>query len=487
MTVVLVEPAEAGTHEVRLEYALSGETVISTLRYNVEPERLEKIELGGSETLPRMDGVEVPVQFLNQYDEPMSILPEDVTLLTTAGDGELHPDRDAVLLDLADQASGTSLTVMVIHQPTGKRGDRQYQVGEQPVIESLEAGGFVDETGEAITHLQRGETAYLVLRVYDQYGNLISDLPWLNERLRAEHSVANRIGSTSAKSLVRGPGGVVAVQITGDASLMDTTQTVIIRSSSGSELLRADITLRGYLVMPALELPTPQPPSPTVAIDPDSVFTVKEAVYSPDLRTYVTVTSTRANQLHYALMPEDVPDAPTRDQLLSGDSLPAGIHHYGQTATSGTVQLALPTEEGKYRLYVIASSGTRVSRMAMWEIDARRDDAIALISVIDMTDEADADWTIGLIHSPADVTGTVYYLVTDNPLHPSPEDVVEYATGVKDPDGAPVTILKYGHKDWSGMHDAIVIAGREAHTWHIYVVLEHRGILLLQEDMLSDH
>lgn len=68
----LAEDAEAGEHEAKVAVDQNGETAVHTLRYKVEPEKAVRIELGGSDKLPRADNVEVPYILYNQYGEPMS-------------------------------------------------------------------------------------------------------------------------------------------------------------------------------------------------------------------------------------------------------------------------------------------------------------------------------------------------------------------------------------------------------------------------------
>lgn len=113
--------------------------------------------------------------------------------------------------------------------------------------------------------------------------------------------------------------------------------------------------------------------------------------------------------------------------------------------------------------------------------------AFELMEIIDVSGAGETVWTVKLKHLPADVAGTVYYLVTDQPLYSTPDEVVAYATGMKDHEEDDVHILRFGQNPWSGEHDAITIEGRiTGGSYHIYVVLEYRGLRRLKEGVLSD-
>jgi len=361
VTAVLRDPAKQDTYEARVDDVPDGEPVTYRWRFEMEPERVERIELGGSDTLPRMNGVEIPISFLNQFGEPMSPRPvAHVSASHLPTRPKWHPERDIILLDLDQAGVGEHVSLHVIEELTASYVIRSYRIGERPDVHAIEADGFVNEAGEPVQHLKRGEAAYLVLRPYDQYGNLVSDLPWLNENLRAEQTLEGLSVPKAQKTLVHGPGGVVAVRVTGDTFPMDVPLVVTVRSASGSELVQAAITLLGE---PSLFVPpiTRKPPMPTVTVDRHSIVTVTKGVYSHELMTYATVHSRIADRLHFALLPDHVSDLPTVEQLLSGSDLPKGTHYAGHMATSGEAILELPTHIGKFRLCVIGSFGSSVS------------------------------------------------------------------------------------------------------------------------------
>ncbi|REJ12768.1 MAG: hypothetical protein C6W59_12710 [Paenibacillaceae bacterium] len=181
-----------------------------------------------------------------------------ISVADTANAAKLHPDRQAVLLNLAGlKANRVDVTLAAGELFTS----RTYQVGDEPVVQSVD-------------RLKKGDSAYLLLRPYDQYGNLITDVDWLNANLKAEETVGGR---QSAKALAQGPGGATAIRVTAGSHATSTSITVTVRSLSGEVLAQASITVESdpaFYVPPA---PAPAPaPKATIAVDPDSIVTVEK-------------------------------------------------------------------------------------------------------------------------------------------------------------------------------------------------------------------
>lgn len=494
VTVVLSDVAEAGKYEAKLTVEQDGETAVYTFSYTVEPEQVSRVELGGSGKLPRADNVEVPYILYNQYGEPMSEPPADLKLqVASSANVKPHPDRQALLVNLA----GWNENRVDIHLLVTEKiyTNRTYQVGDKPVIESVETDGFVNEAGSPVDRLKKGESAWLLLRPYDQYGNLITDVDWLNENLKAEESVSGR---QSAKELAPGPGGAAAVRVTAGSHLAKTSLTVTIRSLSDEVLAQASIAVESdpeFYVPPApspAPTPTPEPepeptPEATVSVDPDSIVTVDKDSFN--VTTSVYVTSTNVTTLYYALVIESDPEVPTADDLIH-DRLPSGTMDSGKVSTDGKVKLEFETPvDLKFNLYIVGTddSGSLVSNLLTVEIDTDTSKVFRLHAVVDATTDDDY-WKICLSHTPDDAEGTVYYVISDNPIHDASEDdLVRIATEPDVPDDVPAQVIARGTKHWSGTSDQIRVdkKGWTPGTYHVYVVLEYRGVRLKAEGALG--
>jgi len=499
VTVVLSDVAEAGKYEAKLTVEQDGETAVYTFSYTVEPEQVSRVELGGADQLPRADNVEVPYILYNQYGEPMSEPPADLKVaVASSADVKPHPDRQALLVNLA----GWNENRVDIHLLVNEKihAMRDYQVGDEPVVQSVETDGFADDTGAPVSSLKKGESAWLLLRPYDQYGNLITDVDWLNENLKAEESVSGR---QSAKELAPGPVGAAAVRVTAGSHLANTTLTVTIRSLSDEVLAQASIAVESdpeFYVPPApspaptptpepeptpAPTPTPEPepeptPEATVSVDPDSIVTV-------NVTTSVYVTSTNVTTLYYALVIESDPEVPTADDLIH-DRLPRGTRDSGKVSTDGKVKLEFEMPVApKFNLYIVGTddSGSLVSNLLTVEIDTK---VFRLDAVVDATNPDDDYWRICLTHTPIDAEGTVYYIISDNPIHDASEDnLVRIATEPDVPDDVPAQVIARGTKHWSGTSDQILVdkKGWTPGTYHVYVVLEYRGVRLKAEGALG--
>lgn len=477
-------------YEAKLTVEQDGETAVYTFSYTVEPEQVSRVELGGADQLPRADNVEVPYILYNQYGEPMSEPPADLKVdVASSADVKPHPDRQALLVNLA----GWNENRVDIHLLVNEKihAMRDYKVGDEPVVQSVETDGFADDTGAPVSSLKKGESAWLLLRPYDQYGNLITDLEWLNTNLKAEET-AN--GRQSAKELAAGPGGAAAVRVTAGSYWASTSITVTVRSLADEVLAQASITAESDPSLYAAPAPAPSPVKRAkIAVVPNTVVTVGDPDEVVDVTASVYIASENVTTLYYAVVYAYETEVPTANDLMH-DWSPSGFRYSGTVAADGEVKLEceLPPDE-QYILYVVGAndSGTLVSNVLTVEFDTDRDRLFHLKDVVDATDWSDPDvdqWKICLFHTPEDAEGTVYYIITDQPIYDySPDDIVRVATSPAVPDDFPVEVLRRGTKDWNGTNDSIyvdVVDGVNG-TYQVYVVLEYRRVRLPAEGVVT--
>ena len=493
VTVVLSEDAEAGKYVAELTVDHDGESIEYSWRFEMEDERLDHFELGGSGRLPRADNVEVPYFLYNQFGEPMSHPPGDLQIdVASNAKVGLHPDRQAVLVNLADLNDNRVMIALAVNQ---KQISRFYEIDDPPVVRNVETVGFVDETGAPVASLKKGESAYLLLRPYDQYGNLITDIDWLNENLQAVVSSTGN-GDRSRKLLTQVPDGAVAVRVTAGSYWVNSSIEVDVYSPDNRVLAHAAIPVEhdpSLYVVPTTTAPVERA---TIAVDPNLIVTVGDpADQVSDVTTYVYVTSENVDTLYYVVVISSEEETPTADDLMNdwspSGALPPGP---GTAPTDGQARLALKLQPGgQYILYIVGAkdNGSLVSDVLTVNLDTDAAGRFHLSQVIDKTNYSDPtgeQWEVYLIHSPADAVGTVYYVVTDNPFYPtSEEEIVQAATAADPSDIVDVGIVNRGVKEWSGIADSIVIDGRESNNhYHIYVVLEYRGVRLMGEGILGD-
>ena len=292
--------------------------------------------------------------------------------------------------------------------------------------------------------------------------------------------------------MAAGPGGMPAVSVVGGSYPADTEITVTVYSKRGSVLAQASI-----LVQKDPEIPPPaayarlNPTVSSVSIDPNSIVTVFDAVYS----TYVTVTTTsQVTDLYYALVDKGDPNVPTAQALIRQDpgGLPSMTVSFGHATVTGgktTLQINSFGADRHYWLYVVGTlpGGQTATGVAKAEIDTLQQNVFQLLEVIDMSGGT-GRWKFGLSHAPTNAQGTVYYLITDNPfasmVADPVNDLVDFATGQRDASTAPVTILAKGYGPWNGTHDS-VDAGQGVPGDNVSVVLEYRGVRLLVEGMFK--
>lgn len=482
VTVVLSDDAEAGKYEAKLTIEQDGETAVYTFSYTVEPEQVSRVELGGADLLPRADNVEVPYILYNQYGELMSEPPADLKVdVASSADAKPHPDRQALLVNLA----GWNENRVDIHLLVNEKihAMRDYQVGDEPVVQSVETDGFADDAGAPVSSLKKDESAWLLLRPYDQYGNLITDLEWLNANLKAEETVNGR---QSAKELAPGPGGAAAVRVTAGSYWVSTSITVTVRSLADEVLAQASITAESDPSLYAAPAPAPVKRA-KIAVVPNTVVTFGDPNdLVSDVTASVYIASENVTTLYYAVVKDSEKEVPTADDLMNNWTPSELVRFPATVATDGEVGLVLelPPNDEQYILYVVGAndSGTLVSNVLAVEIDVDRNRLFNLYpEVIDATNPDDDHWTICLIHTPADATGTVYYIITDQPIYGySPNDIVRIATSPDVPDDVSVGIVSWGTKDWNGMTDSILVDAVNG-THHVYVVLEYRRVRLPAE------
>jgi len=469
VTVVLDEKIETGRYEAILTVQGDEKTVTSQMQFNTTAESLERIELGGADTLPKADGVEVPIHLYNQFGEEMDERPDGL-LVSGSIDTRLHPERNVVLLNLSRLAVGSSVTVAVLTDD--RFANRTYTVGGEPELKSVETAGFVDASGAPVSSLKKGETAYLLLRPLDQFGNLITDLDWLNGNLRAEAVIHDLPLLQLPKTLVAGPGGTPAVSVTGGAYLRDTVISVTVYSNLGEVLAQASITVPFDLsnLIPAIV-----PPARTVTVNlpglsADSVVTVTDAVYS-DITTYVTVTSTFVTDVYYKLVPAGDP-APDKNELLGYSGTGSD---WGQVKTNGKVKLAIRhnSRDIQYKLYFMGASagGSLTTDIKSVDVDTDTEKLFNLIQFKDVSTVT--DFLFRVDYTPAGEPVKVYFLLTDLPLpdNPSPDEIVNY---VLDPSQRPVSVEAVGLLTWSSGSSPIYAGPNDSQSHCVYVVVEYK-------------
>jgi len=423
----------------------------------------------------------------------MSEPPADLKVaVASSADVKPHPDRQALLVNLA----GWNENRVDIHLLVNEKihAMRDYKVGDEPVVQSVETDGFADDTGAPVSSLKKGESAWLLLRPYDQYGNLITDVDWLNENLKAEESVSGR---QSAKELAPGPGGAAAVRVTAGSYWASTSITVTVRSLADEVLAQASITAESDPSLYAAPAPAPSPVKRAkIAVVPNTVVTVGDPLNNvSNVIASVYITSENVTTLYYAVVRDSEEEVPTAHDLMNDWSSSEMVLFPATVATDGEVGLVfeLPPNDEQYILYVVGANDSRtlVSNVLAVEIDVDRDRLFHLKDVVDATDWSDPDvdqWKICLFHTPADAEGTVYYIITDQPFYDySPDDIVRVATSPAVPDDFPVEVLSRGTKDWNGTNDSIyvdVVDGVNG-TYQVYVVLEYRRVRLPAEGVVT--
>ena len=483
---ILKEKIETGLYDVSLTVQSGENTFTSQWQLTMTAEKLNRIELGGSDSLPKADGVEVPLVLYNQFGEEMDERPDNLWV-SGSHDTKLHPERNVVLLNLSRLAIGSKVSVAVL---AGDRSAvRTYTVGGEPELRSVEATGFVDAAGAPVSSLKKGDIAYLLLRPLDQFGNLMTDLEWLNENLRVGAVIQDFQPLTLPKTLVAGPGGAPAVSVTGGSYLRDTEIIVTVYSKLGSILAHASIMVSADLPLPRLPA-APAIVRPAVSIDPNSIVTVSDAAYY-DFTTYVTVTTTLTTDLYYALVDTENTKAPTERQIIDQTDLPRMTVDSGHVKVSGgkmTLQVKPDDLDHHYKLYVVGTIGGRsVSAMATAEIDTLQQNLFNLLGIND--ESGGGLWRFGLSHTPANAQGTVYYLITDNPLFVTTselaDEVVQIAKGQGDESKIRAEILAKGYQSWNGKTDIVEVGPAVFSNASITVVLEYRGVRLWAEGSLS--
>jgi hypothetical protein len=508
VTATLTDAAEPGTYEVTLSGIDSLDADNAARRYQVEPEQLKQIRLGGADPLPYADNVEVPYFLINQYGEPMKH-PSTKMAVTTNKKvrAELLPDRKVIRLHLksSELTPGNSTLKIQLFDFVSKLSvSATYQIGAEPYIRSIEPQGFVDEAGRPIDALQEGESAFLSLRLYDQYGNAVTNLQWLNES-GGIGAASNSVSLTVSEQATLDPNGGIAFRVKAGAVHGEQSAAVTVSSPSHQVSAQASITLKARpievptVAPPASPAPQPNPdpdpgpqpepepgpgpnpdpdpePLPSISVDPDSIVILSD-------ETRVTVTSTNATELYYALLPSEETEIPTVDQLLQVEEAPpSSAYDSGRVTTDGVRQLALKTRKDQpYKLYIVGKNSSSVSDLLVVDFYTDSANVFELLSIIDLS-TPDELW-ICLMYTPPTATGTVYYAVSDQPLievnHPDVlvQLVLDHSQDER--------ILYSGSVPWNGSADQFNPGPNDGQQNHIYVVLEYKGVRMMFIDILN--
>lgn len=481
VTAILNDKAETGSYIVSFTVRSDEKTVTSEYQFNMEAETLERIVLGGSDQLPQANDVAVPFSLYNQFGEEMDERPEDIRVISIAPRAEIHPELNLVVLDLAELPKETFVAVVILADNVS--ADRIYKIGDIRVLDRVSTAGFYDASGNRVSTLKKGETAYLLLTPLDQYGNPFYDvdMDWLNENLQVTAVVHDFRPLTLPKQLEKHPkSGLPSVSVTGGSYLRDTVITVTITSKLGKILAQESITVeKDAEILPPP--PTPASIKPSMSVDPNSIVTVMDATYT--ITTYVTVTSQWVTDLHYMMLPESDPEPDVEDLLqISGTTATSG-----RVKTSGTKRLELahvyPNDlNQKFKLYVVGSAGDGLikTQKETVEIDTDSNNVFRFISISGNVETSTL--VMYLDYTPQTAPVTVYYVVNDTPLPTvnSPDDVIQLLNDSN-------TYITRGLKLWGGDFrppDRVLVSSNPG-TYYAYVVLEYRGVLLMMEETLT--
>jgi hypothetical protein len=396
VVVRLAEPLNGGPHKVTISGSDSIDPSRSEAVFTAEAERVAKLKWGGPDTLPHADDVEVPFLVLNQFDEPME--PKDAKFSFAASNASIEriPDRAAVLLHLLAKAQpGGKVSLVIAHADTRLSATKTYQVGESRVVSAIEIGGVPADP------LESGSSAELIVRVYDQYGGLITDAEWLNRELVAE-SGSSRLLSVS--SLAKDGSGNIVVRATAGLTILDNeTVNITVRSRSGSVGATATLTVKAReRIAPIVFIPPGNP-------------TVTDGVYTTGINfAYVTIETDDATKVHYYYEKKgSSPDVPSATEVLvKALTSPQGGSATVMADRASFVLLDLDTDaDGEtYELFVVAADAWgRHSAVQTYEFATNPNDSTVMWQI----DPSVEDSTLGRIFS---MPAGSHYMLTREPI-----------------------------------------------------------------------
>jgi len=393
----LAEPLTDGSYEVKISDAI--DPTRTSHEFTAEAERMSKLKWGGPDTLPYDDNVEVPFFVLNQFDEPMDAKDAKFSFSALNASIERIPDRATVLVHLLAKAKpGDSIDLIITHASPKMSATKTYRVGEGRVVSAIEIDGVPAEP------LESGQSAELIIRVYDQYGVLIKDPDWLNgEQGVYAESENPRLATVSA--LTTDAAGNIVVRVAAGQDIpADTTVNIAVNARSGSAGAQATLAVKAAKAVSTVPVVSNPPANPTVI---RNVYTVGSNF------AYVTVDTDDATQVYYYYEKKDAsPDVPSASEIRAKAS--ANQPHSGSaTVSSNQASFVLHGLEfgHDYELFVVAAdSQDRLSDVQTYEFTTESFDS----SVMWVYDESLEDKTQGrCVLIPVNA----YYILTDEPVH----------------------------------------------------------------------
>jgi len=413
----LAEPLTDGSYEVKISGSDAIDPTRTSHEFTAEAERMSKLKWGGPDTLPYDDNVEVPFFVLNQFDEPMDAKDAKFSFSALNASIERIPDRAAVLVHLLAKAKpGDSIDLIITHASPKMSATKTYRVGEGRVVSAIEIDGVPAEP------LESGQSAELIIRVYDQYGVLIKDPDWLNgEQGVYAESENPRLATVSA--LTTDAAGNIVVRVAAGQDIpADTTVNIAVNARSGSAGAQATLAVKAAKAVSTVPVVSNPPANPTVI---GNVYTVGSNF------AYVTVDTDDATQVYYYYEKKDAsPDVPTADEVRTkafadpqGGSAPVSSNQ----ASFVLLDLAFGHD---YELFVVAAdSSGQLSDVQTYEFSSGY-----LDSFVEWFEDEENP-TTGRCVFVYDAVGQpnpeAYYLLTGQPIHGVTADAIKEPVGTR--------------------------------------------------------
>jgi len=423
----LAEPLQDGTYEV----SISGPETINPKRalfsFEAEAERVDKLEWGGADTLPHDDHVEVPFLVLNQFGEPMDAKDVRFTFFALGASIERIPDRSVVLVHLLAKAEpGDNVSLTILHTNPVVIGSKTYQVGESRVVSAIEIDGV------PAAPLEPGQSAELIVRVYDQYGLLIKDAEWLNRELVAESGDIRLISVSPPAS--DGSGNIVIRATASRAVMEDATVNITVKSRSGAIVANAALAVKAAEASPAPVVTIP-PGNPSNPANPSGNPTVTGGVYTIGSNfAFVTIETNDAAQIYYYYELEeastDVYSASEVKNKALAKLQGGGVSVSADRASFTLLDLQFDKD---YELFVVAAdSSGNLSDVEIYEFKAG-----ILSSYIELMNNGQDERCVIISDDKHWPNSDVYYALYDQPVHGTTAEIIDeiIQNGTKDDDG----------------------------------------------------
>lgn len=150
----------------------------------VTNERIAKIDfVAASETVAKFDKNVIEFKAVNQYGEQSELAANRFQIITSATLGAIVPnaEKQQFTFNTQNLDKGSRVNITIIAPNGEAQANKLFTVGDEPSASKIELGEL--KLAEGKERLTAGDEATIPVKIYDQYGNLLTDKDKVNNSI----------------------------------------------------------------------------------------------------------------------------------------------------------------------------------------------------------------------------------------------------------------------------------------------------------------